>query len=183
MSFGMTIDQAGLSAGTIGVAREDGKADGSLVTLTAGNDGATTYAFRLLSVPSADVAAVGTLGVTGNPRIWTFTPSSLVYGSYRIELVQDLGLPTEKRQIRTFSIKTPNFALVIPSHNEGAGVSSSLLNAGADQVALSENNSGGSYKGWWRAVESLFLAFDLGRIAAGSIIQGLSFGSPLFLGP
>ncbi len=164
MSAIMKIDQVGLSAGINDRARTDGLASGALVTLTS-TGGGTTAKFRLLWVPPTDTTAVSSL-VPVSVTTWTFSPTPAAYGSYRIELIVDEGLPTEERSIRTFAIRTPNLGLVIPSLNEIASPSASLVNSGNDQIDASESNEAfspfisGSYVGWWRFLNELILSYD-----------------------
>lgn len=81
----MRIDQAGLSNGTPGVARRDGKSDGSLVTLTDMTPGGTTL-FELLWVSLLDTTSIESLEATGDPHVWTFSPTAGVKGPIRIRL-------------------------------------------------------------------------------------------------
>lgn len=97
------IDQEGLPEGTPGVSRTDGLDTGALVTLTNTGSGSTT-AFRLLWVPPGDTTAVATLEPTDDPRVWTFAPTPGVYGSYRVELVENQGLTTERKPTRRCSV-------------------------------------------------------------------------------
>ena len=163
MSAQMTIDQAGLPAGVAGLARTDGLDTGALVTLTATGGGSTT--FRLLWVPPADVTAVASLAAVA-PGVWTFSPTAGVYGTYRVELISDLGLPTEDRQTRTLAVRTTTLGLVIPAANEGADPTASLVNQGAALIAKSESNEpfssflSGSPWGWWRAMAELTEAVE-----------------------
>lgn len=164
MSAQMLIDQAGLPAGTPGVARTDGLDTGALVTLESTGSG-STHEFRLLWTPTNDVTAVASLAPS-SPTIWTFSPTALAYGTYRIELIVDEGLSTESRQVRAFVVRTPNAGLIIPALNEVASPTASLENAGGDQIDASENNEpfgpfiSGSYAGWWRAFEEWVLHID-----------------------
>lgn len=164
----MKIDQVGIPAGTNGRARSDGLADGSTVTLTATNPGATTATFSLLWVPIGDTTAVATLAPTGNPLVWEFTPTADRPGTYRIQLVTDVGLPSESDvSIRVFRVRTPA-GLAIPALNEVADPMASLLNHGAAVVAASEDNEyvAGSpgtlgtfdYSGWFRTWHEMVMA-------------------------
>src|SRR5262252_9924968 len=164
----MKIDQAGLPAGVAGEARTVGLATGALVTLTNTGTGSTTR-FRLLWTPIGDTTAVSTLAATGNPKIWTFTPTANKPGTFRIELIQDEGLPTEVRERRVFRVRTPG-GLVIPALNELGDMNASLVNAGAPQIDAAEDNSddwtsdtalnGRRYAAWWRALHEFILAVD-----------------------
>ena len=155
------IDQTGLPAGVNGRARSDGLADGAVVTLTATNPGAVTATFVLLWVPVGDTTAVATLSVTGNPLVWTFTPTPNRPGTYRIRLTTDVSLPSESSPItRVFRVRTPN-GLSVPALNEVADPQASLVNLGPAVVDASEDNeyvAGGpgtlgtlDYSGWFRS--------------------------------
>ncbi len=158
------IDQAGLPAGVAGFARTDGLATGALVTLESTGGGATAR-FELLWAPPDDTTAVASLVATG-PTTWTFSPDVAVYGTYRILLVVNEGLPTESRQIRCFVIRTPNRGLIIPAANEVADPSATILTAGATTIDRSEQNEPfapfalGSSWGWWRALSEAIMAAD-----------------------
>jgi hypothetical protein len=162
MSALLQLDQAGLSPGAPGLARLDGKADGSLVTCTSTGAGATT-AMRLLWVPPGDVSAVATLAPTGDPKIWTFFPTPNVYGTYLVELVENAGLATEKTERRAFVVRTRWLGLVIPAFNERGDRRASLVTPGdAEQV---DNNATGdpngpAFAGWWRAIHGLVMAAE-----------------------
>lgn len=153
MAASMTIDQAGLPAGTPAVARVDGLRTGALVTLTSNTVG-TTYKFQFLWVAALDNTAIGTLieSAPGSP-IWTFTPDTDRPGTYRIELIVDEGLPTEQRTIRTFAVATES-GIIIPALNERASENASLALNTAVEIEASENNSTSpitaiNYQGWW----------------------------------
>lgn len=169
MAAQLQIDQNTLSpTGTPGKARTDGLDGGQLVTLT--NTGAgTTTAFRFLDVPAEDTTAVGSLAVTGDPKVWTFSPTASVYGSYLIELIEDLGLGTEVRERRIFGIRTPNFKLLAPALNEVADRTASLINNGAAQIQAADNNADDNvnvalgarpYAGWWRSLTEVIDVVD-----------------------
>jgi hypothetical protein len=164
----MRIDQVGLPAGTNGRTRSDGLATGAVVTLTATNPGATTATFSLLWIPIGDTTAVPTLAVTGNPLVWTFTPTAGCPGTYRIRLVTNVGLPDESEvTTRLFRVRTPA-GLAIPAFNEVADPLASLINSGPAFVAASEDNEfvAGSpgtigtydYTGWFRSWHELVMA-------------------------
>lgn len=169
MASQLKIDQSGLSAGLAGVSRTDGKDDGSLVTLTNTGSGATTR-FRILDAPLGDVDAVATLAPTGDSKIWTFTPTTGKHGTFLIELVEDLGQPTEKTERRIFGVRLPSSGLLIPALNEHASPSASLANAGPAQIEASDNNAldysthpdlnDRRYSGWWRSIYELFTQAD-----------------------
>lgn len=171
MSANMLIDQAGLPPGTPGQARTDGLLTGALVTLTSVSGGLTCR-FQLLWVPPGDVTAVGSLTQTG-PTTWTFSPTPGVWGSYRIELIVDEGLPTEERQVRIFGVRSPVAGLLVPAANERADAGASLINAGAAVIARSEQNEPfgpfitGSAWGWWRALSELATAVEAGGGGGG----------------
>jgi hypothetical protein len=162
----MTIDQVGLPAGLAGFARTDGLATGALVTVTSVGGGSTSLV-NLLWVPPTDTTAIASLVQTG-PTTWEFLPTALVYGTYRIELITDEGLPTESRQIRSFVIRTPNLGLIIPAANEIADNEATLLNNTLATIDRSEQNEAfapfvtGSSWGWWRAMSEMIMALDAG---------------------
>lgn len=168
MSTAILIEQAGLVAdGVPGRARTDGKGDGSLVTLTNGGDGATTL-FRLLWTPPGDTTATSSLAETPeDPKVWTFSPTAGVFGSYLIELVQNAGLLTEKRERRVFAVRSPYRRLVVPALNERGDVNASLVTPGTAETV--DNNAFDEldpaladlpFAGWWRALHSLIKAVD-----------------------
>lgn len=173
------IDQSGLSAGQVGKSRTDGKLDGSLVTLTDSSAGATTQ-FRLLDVPVGDTTAVSTLAVTGNPKVWTFQPTANKPGTYYIERITDLGLPSEQRERRVFRVRTSG-GLIIPAFNEDADETASLLNQNvADSVDNATDYTSDTalntraYTGWFRALHEIVMAIGG---AAAIAVSSLSPGS------
>lgn len=197
MASQLQIDQAGLvPAGTPGVSRTDGKADGSVVTLTNTGSGSTTL-FRLLDVPLNDVSAEASLAPTGNPKIWEFTPTGGARGTYLIELIEDENQPTEKRERRIFGVRTAATGLLIPALNEIADPNSSLILDGPAQIEASDDNSqdytsdtdlnARRYAGWWRKLYELFIVADNGA-GGGSPSNGplnavqRSDGAGAFLG-
>jgi len=115
-------------------------------------------------VPDDDATAVATLAVTGDPAIWTFSPTPGAFGSYRIELIVDEGLVTESRSIRIFAVRTAA-GIRVPALNERADPEASLINSGSDEIAASEDNEpspsgpfvGGNYGGWYREIQNLLL--------------------------
>lgn len=167
------IDQTGLSAGVAGRSRTDGLTSGAQVQLTSVSPG-TTNAWSLLWVPDADTTAVASLTPAGAGA--TFSPTAVVYGTYRIRLVVDAGLPTESESIRTFSILTPNKGFRIPALNERASDAASLVNNGATIVALCEANAliaggpfaAGNYGGWYPSLVKLFAEVE----SAGAVVGG-----------
>src|SRR6185503_4834384 len=163
------IDQAGLPPGSPGVARTDGLAGGELVTLEHVDPGGATQ-FRLLWGPPDDTTARASLAPTGDPEVWTFSPT---FGTYIIELLQD-GLPVERR---IFGVRTPAKRLLIPALNEKASKFASWVNDGPDQVLLSQDNAVDyddpaldalPYAGWWRSQHELYLAVERALGAAGA---------------
>lgn len=133
MSASMTIDQTGLSAGTPGLARDDGLDDGSEVKLTS-NSHVESFEFRLLWVgqhPTPDTNSVASLTHPAGENYATFSPTPGVYGSWRIELVADEGTPFEARQVRIFAIKTDPTHARIPAANEQSSKDAHIGNIGA----------------------------------------------------
>lgn len=167
------IDQVGLPAGVAGQSRSDGLDTGALVTLTS-TGGGVTHTFTLLWVPDADTTAVSSLAPTGTPSVWTFTPDTGVFGTYRIELIVDAGLPTEDRSVRLFSIRTAAKSLRIPALNERADPRATLDLDGVDQIESSEDNepeaggpfAAGNYGGWYRSLRELYEAVEAGSSGA-----------------
>lgn len=170
------LDQDTLSpAGTPGKSRTDGLAGGQLVTLTNTGSDSTTR-FQLLDVPPGDSSAVGSLTATG-PKVWTFSPTANKPGTYLVELIGSEGQPTEYRERRTFTVRTPLVHLVIPALNERGDPSASLQNAGAGPIAAADNNADDyadsalnsrRYAAWWRGYAELVKAVDV----AGGAAQG-----------
>lgn len=150
----MRIDQAGLAVGINGRSRTDGLLTTALVTLTSTGSG-STHLFRFLWVPESDTSAAATIAPT-SATVWTFTPSANAYGTYRIELVVDQGLATEKRQIRTFVRRSPVTQLVVPSPNEAADPTASLIKNTTFEINANQSNEAygawvtGSAWGWYR---------------------------------
>lgn len=180
------IDQAGLAAGTPGRARTDGLATGALVTLTNTSGGTTT--FRLLWVPVGDTTAVASLAPTGpGSDIWTFSPTPSRPGTYRIQLIRNLGQPGEVREERVFRVRTPNRGLIIPAFNESADPLGNLLNNGPAVVEASADNAldyAGAlaaldYAGWFRAKHELIMAADVAGLSAVPRFSRLLFVDPL----
>jgi len=160
----MQIDQAGLGAGTPGLARTDGLDDGALVTLTS-NTLATTYRFEFLWVPPGDATAIASLAATGSPEVWDFSPTAGVWGTYRIKLIVDEGLPTEDTTIRSFGIRTPA-GILIPSFNEKASEDATLILNTALEIEASENNevspfTGFQWSGWFDFLHTVGISIDL----------------------
>lgn len=164
----MRIDQAGLGAGVADVARTDGLDTGALVTLTSLGTGGT-HLFELEWVPPEDTTAVASLSVTGDPRVFTFSPDTMSFGEYRIKLTEDAGLVTETLKRLVFGIRYPTSNLLLPALNTVADPTASLLNAGADVIAKSENNATDfpdpvlnsiNYAGWWRSMRELFVSVE-----------------------
>lgn len=171
MSARIKISQAGLSAGVAGRSRTDGLATGALVTLEdVSGTGRST--FHLLWGPPEDTTAESSLAVTGDPDIWTFSPTAAAYGSYEIELRDD-GVPVERR---IFGVRTPANHLLIPALNERSSRHAGWNNEGADQIELCEQNANDfplsvlnsfRYAGWWRSLYELYrvVEFGIGSIA------------------
>lgn len=180
------IDQAGLAAGTPGRARTDGLATGALVTLTNTSGGTTT--FRLLWVPVGDTTAVASLAPTGpGSDVWTFSPTPSRPGTYRIQLIRNLGQPGEVREERVFRVRTPNKGLIIPAFNEAADPLGSLLNNGPAVVEASADNAldyAGAlaaldYAGWFRAKHELIMAADVAGLSAIPRLSRTLYVDPL----
>lgn len=173
MASQIQIDQAGLApAGSPGISRTDGLDDGSVVTLTNTGSGSTTL-FRLLDVPLGDTTAAATLTPTGgDPKVWEFTPTAGVFGTYLIELIEDQNQVTEKTERRIFGIRLQPSGLLIPGLNEIADPTASLINDGAGPIEASDDNAidytsnallnDRRYAGWWRKMYELFITANSG---------------------
>lgn len=178
MSAVMKIDQSGLSAGTAGQSREDGLATGAQVTLTSMSH-ISTFRFELLWVgqhPSPDAGSVATLNAATSsaaaPATRTFTPTSGVYGSWRIRLVTDEGTDDEDEQILIFGIKPYTNSILVPALNVRSDSRATLTN-GSSYIASSEHNvpessgpfSGGRYGAWWREIADAIYKMDVSPIS------------------
>jgi hypothetical protein len=162
----LRIDQDGLPEGEAGKSRTDGKADGSLVTLTDTSPSGTT-AFKILWTPPGDSTAVATLAASPDPRVWTFAPTPNKYGSYVVELLRNAGLVSEVSERRVLVVRTPSLGLVIPGLNERGYSKASLDNPTGAETA--DNNATDfadpdlnalPYAAWWRAMHELITAVD-----------------------
>lgn len=166
MTARIKISQAGLAAGVAGKARTDGLDTGALVTLEDVN-GTGASSFHLLDAPPEDTTAEASLAATGDPDVWTFSPTAAAYGSYLIELREN-GVPVERR---VFGIRTAINGLLIPAFNERASRHAGLDNDGAAQIDLSNNNADDfptaslnqrRYTGWWRSWRELYDVVEAG---------------------
>lgn len=162
----LRIDQAGLPAGEPGRSRTDGKADGSLVTLTNTGSGSTTT-FALLWTPPGDSGAVESLEATEDPKVWTFSPTAGKHGSYLVELVENAGLFTERRERRVIVMRTARLGLVIPALNERGDTRATLEDTRGDEFI--DNNATDyadedlnelAFASWWRAMHELVVQVD-----------------------
>lgn len=159
----LKINQVGLPAGVPGVSRTDGRSGGQTVTLTNTAPGTVPTMFRLLWVPPGDTTAAESLA--GTDKVWTFSPTPGVYGSYLIELIVSEGTTSETRERRVFAIRTPGRRLVIPAHGERGDRTAWLGDTDAENV---DNNAvdydapldAVPYAGWWRALQELYSAVD-----------------------
>jgi hypothetical protein len=167
----LRIDQDGLPSGEPGTSRTDGLAGGELVTLTDTGPGSAAE-FRLLWTPPGDTGAVSSLAATGDPKVWTFTPTAACYGTY---LVEDVG--TGER--RALVVRTPNRGLIIPAFGERGDPDASLFAPGSGELA--DNNATDftdpdlnalPFAAWWRAMHELIMRVD----AAGSSVFTLPDG-------
>jgi hypothetical protein len=167
----MRIDQAGLSAGSPGIARDDGLSDGSLVTVTSLSH-QTSFEVALLWVGLhgvVDTTSRATLQ-KASANSYTFEPTAGALGSWRIELVTDRGTAAEDRQVRIFAVR--DGGLRIPAANEQADPEANLINSGSAYVARSEFNAGdgvadspqedASYVSHWRPIADLIHAHNGG---------------------
>lgn len=153
------IDQDGLPTGEPGTSRTDGLAGGELVTLTdTGPDAAAEY--RLLWTPPGDAGAVSSLAATGDPKVWTFTPTAGRHGTY---LVEHVG--TGERV--AFVVRTPRLGLIIPALGERGDPDASLFAPGTGELV--DNNATDfadpdlnelPFAAWWRAMHELIVKVD-----------------------
>jgi hypothetical protein len=182
------IDQSGRPAGVAGQSRSDGLSTGAVVTLTSVTPG-TTNAWQLLWTPDEDTTAAPSLVASGVTS--TFTPSTAVYGTYRIQLTVDATLPTESISVRTFAVLTPGRGLRIPALNERASADATLVN-GASYVVESETNepiagghfAAGSYGGYYSALRDLYLKVEAISIVGDVVgpVSSVNDTIPLFNG-
>jgi hypothetical protein len=125
----MKIDQAGLSAGVAGRARNDGLSDGSLVTLTDMTPGGSTL-FELLWAHPEDTTSVLSLAPTVDPHVWTFSPTEAVgvgYG-FRIRLTHTTNIGVVTTQTRIFGIPD-GLGVVKPIPGERSDPNATIANA------------------------------------------------------
>lgn len=166
----ITFDQTGLSAGVTDRARSDGLATGATVTITVDSAGGTV---EFVDVPPGDSSSVSSLNGSGDP-VWTFTPTASVYGTWLVQFTPTVGNPVR----RAFSVRTPNQSFRIPAFNEKASVVATIAN-GASHIADSDDNEGGTYRGWWSALNEIYAAIENG--VAVSELTGLGSGVATFL--
>jgi hypothetical protein len=162
----LRIDQDGLPDGEAGKSRTDGLATGGLVTLTDTSVGGSTD-FKLLWTPPGDTTAVPSLAATGDPKVWTFSPTASKYGSYLVELVRNAGLQSETRERRIIAMRTPGRGLIIPALSERGRIGASLDEPGGEELV--DNNAEDfadpalnalPFAAWWRAMHELIVAVD-----------------------
>lgn len=172
----LQIDQDGLAAGTPGVSRTDGKADGSLVTLFDTSPGDAVSTFRILWTPPGDVDAVSTLSAA-EPKQAFFVPTAGKYGTYLVELAR----PGELPERRAIVMRTPNLGLVIPALSERGDQTASFAASGIGEFA--DNNATDfddpdlnalPWASWWRAMHELIMRVDAGAVRG----QGTAPGQP-----
>lgn len=88
------LDQIGIPAGAFDRSRTDGLDVGDAINITYVGGG--TFRPRLLWVPFGDTTAVASL-VQISPTVWAFNPTSLTYGSYLIQGIENEGKANERR--------------------------------------------------------------------------------------
>ena len=159
MPADFTLDQAGLPAGTLNTAREDGLDTGAQITITTQDPGIV----QLVDVPVGEGNV--TPAVTGNPLIWTYTPTPGVYGTYLFR--NTVGAETKQY---AFVVRTPNQSFTIPAWNEVSDTSGLIQTAGATQIEESNNNVGGNVRGWAKALSDLVNYVD-GLVSGGATLQ------------
>lgn len=123
----MRIDQVGLSSGVPGRARNDGKSDGSEVTLTDLTPGGQTR-FEILFVDPEDATALVSLGPTADSHVWKFVPTVGVRGGIRIRLTHTTPGGVTTTQIRIFGIADGN-GNVKPVPGERSDPNATMANA------------------------------------------------------
>lgn len=169
------IDQVGLPAGTPGKSRTVGLANGAEVTLTNTNAGAITTRFVLNDVPLNDTTALGSLNQTA-PNQFKFTPTPARYGSFGIELIENEGLASERRERRIFGIRLPSSGLLIPALNERADPEATI-DVDSETTDASDDNAedyssaplnARPNAGWWRKQYELYQAVENGGGGGGS---------------
>lgn len=145
----ITFDQTTLSpAGVTNRSRSDGLINGSEVTITVNEPGIVAF----IDVPEGDTNSVSSLQQV-SPLIWKFTPTAGVYGSW---LVEFKPTAVENQPVRRiFAVRSPSKALRIPAFNEHASSKATVAN-GASLVDSSDNNEGGSYRGWAPTLAELY---------------------------
>lgn len=163
------FDQDGLyPEGTVNESRTDGLNNSAEVTITYVGQG--TFRPRFLWIPFGDASAESSLAVTGDPKIWTFTPAGYpVMGTYRVEGIENEGLPSERRIVRTFGIRGPG-GILVPAFGEHANPLANLENASAALIEQSENNATDYWSlaalndrpwaGWLRTLHEAFYRLD-----------------------
>lgn len=145
----ITFDQTTLSpAGIVNRSRSDGLINGSEVTVTVNEPGVVTF----VDVPEGDTTSVSSLH-QASPLAWKFTPTAGIYGSWLIEFKPTAVQNQPVRRI--FAVRSPSKALRIPAFNEHASSKATVAN-GSSLVDSSDNNEGGSYRGWAPALAELY---------------------------
>jgi hypothetical protein len=162
----LRIQQATLVDVTDGESRNDGIPN-QVVTFTSIGSGTT----HELSV--WDVYPVGTPRTLAHPSalVWTINPGAGYLKSYGVELVVDRGLATEVRCRRVFRIAGQVSGLCAMLFGEDADPTGSLDNAGAAVIAASDDNAGGSYRGFGPHLNAAIAKIEL--LSAGS---GITYG-------
>ena len=117
----------------------------------------------MLWTPPGDVGAVSSLEATGNPKVWTFSPTAGKYGTYLVELAKPGALPER----RALAVRTPNLGLIIPAFGERGDPDASLFAPGSGELA--DNNATDfadpdlnelPFAAWWRAMHQLIMRVD-----------------------
>lgn len=127
-----------------------------------------------------DVAGEGNLAQDGgNPHLWTFQPTALVWGKWIIR-AQEVGQPAE---YRVFGIVSPVHGLLEPGFNEIAdaylsglidpSLMASLLNATQDNIDAGWDNEGQTLNGWQKNIRKLIeIVETLGGGGGGGFVEG-----------
>lgn len=150
----LTINQNGLSLGSLDKSRSDGLANGALISVTSSVSTSLTLRWKPDDDNTSSLIAV-------NGTHWTISPKANVYGTYMFhDSVNDVK--------RVFAIRTPNKGLRIPALNETANNAASLTNNSLSIIGQSDFNEAsgsgpfsiGNYGGWYSAIRELILAVD-----------------------
>lgn len=147
----ITFDQSGfgLPTGVVDRSRSD-LFLGHSVTVTAGGIVGNAV-FALLDRPDGSSASLGP--DTATTRV--ITPD--VEGKYCVSVVDD---DDNSEVIHTFTVRTFLRGVAIPAHNERANEDANDDDNDAADIAASETNEGGHFKGWHKDDEESMRLFE-----------------------